>query len=114
MMVSSDSFVYEHETGTTWDASPYAESGPYELGEGDNISRIRRIIFDEGTASDVQVYCYTRDWNNDSETTHGPFTAPNPASVRIAGRAVRMKVVFATAGKWGSPRFDLMTGGRRG
>lgn len=114
MMVSSDSFVYEHETGSTWDASPYAESGPYELGEGDNISRIRRIIFDEGTANDVSLYCYTRDWNNDTETTHGPFTAPNPVSVRIAGRAVRMKVVFATAGQWGSPRFDLMTGGRRG
>ena len=113
MMVSSDSFVYEHESGTTWDTSPYAISGPFEIGDGDRIAKVRDIVFDEGTQGDVSMYCYTREWNNDTEVTLGPFVAPNPIDAHFAGRTARMKVIFATAGQWGSPRFDIVGGGRR-
>ena len=59
------------------------------------------------------MYCYTREWNNDTEVTLGPFVAPNPIDAHFAGRTARMKVIFATAGQWGSPRFDIVGGGRR-
>ena len=113
MMVSSDGYVYEHESGTSWDSSPYAISGPWEIMDGDRVAKVRDIIFDEGTQGDVSMYCYTREWNNDTETTLGPYVAPNPIDAHFAGRAVRFKVVFATAGQWGAPRFDVIEGGRR-
>ena len=78
-----------------------------------SIAKVRDIIFDEGTAGDVEMYCYTREWNNDAETTLGPFVAPNPIDAHFAGRTARMKVVFQTNGQWGAPRFDIVSGGRR-
>lgn len=105
--------VYDDESGASWDATPYITSGPLESGDGDTITRVGRIIFDEGTQGDVQVTVYARDWNNDSETTFGPYTSPNPVSCRIVGRALRMKVEFLAAGQWGAPRFDTMGGSKR-
>ena len=113
MMVSSDGYVYNHETGTTWDSTPYAESGPFEIGEGDRIAKVRQIAFDERTEGDVIVYVYGRDWNNDTETSFGPYQAPNLVSTRIASRALRQRVEFQGAGMWGAPRFDVIPGGRR-
>lgn len=109
----STGHVYDSETGSSWSTTPYFESGPIEDGNGDNITRISRIIFDEGTQGDVQVTIYARDWNNDSETTYGPYAAPNPVSCRIAGRQLRMKVEFLAAGTFGTMRFEVPAGGSK-
>lgn len=105
--------VYDDESGASWAATPYITSGPLENADGERITRVGRIIFDEGTQGDARVTVYARDWNNDSETTYGPYTSPNPVSCRIAGRALRMKVEFLAAGQWGAPRFDTMGGSKR-
>lgn len=114
ILVGSDGILYDHETGLSWGGStPYAESGPAETGEGDNIIRIRRVIFDEKTSGDVQMRIKTRDWPNGTETTVGPYSSGNPVNVRIAGRQVRMRVEFLTGGQWGTARFELVDGGKR-
>lgn len=114
IMCDGSGYLYDHENGsTTWDSTPYATSGPFELGNGDGIMRCRRVIFDEKTQGDVSLTVYTRDWPNGSETAYGPYTAPNPVNVRFAGRQARQKVAFAAAGQWGAPRFDVITGGKR-
>ncbi|MEQ1492495.1 MAG: hypothetical protein ABL932_18275, partial [Terricaulis sp.] len=91
------------------------ESGPYELGEGDQILRARRLIADEATSGDVSVSFKVRDWPNDTETTYGPYTIDNPTSIRFAARQARMVVtgVASAAWRWGIPRVDVVTGGKR-
>lgn len=113
MAVSADGYVYEHEKGSTWDSTPYAESNPVESGEGDRRMVVTGIIFDETTQGDVTAYVKTRNFNNDAETTWGPYNAPNPVSTRIQGRAHRLRVEFNGVGNWGAPRFDIVPGGRR-
>lgn len=120
IMADSSGNVWDHETGYTYTGatytSPYAESGPYELGEGDTIMRARRLIADEKTTADVVVRFLVKDWPNGSETTYGPYTPSNPTSVRFAARSARMKVTgsVATSWRWGTPRVDVVEGGRRG
>lgn len=116
VMVDSDGNVYDHETGYSYGGdTPYAESGPYELGDGEQIMRARRLIADEATAGDVSVSFITRDWPNDSETTYGPYTIDNPTSIRFAARQARIKVtgVASASWRWGIPRVDVLEGSKR-
>lgn len=115
LMVDSDGYVWDHETGSTYDDDPYAESGPIELGNGDHRMRVRRFIADELTAGDVSVSFKVRDWPNDSETTYGPYTPDNPTTSRFSGRQVRLRIDGAQPAlwRWGVPRLDLMQGGKR-
>lgn len=113
IMADSDGYLYDHETGVTWDATPYVESGPVEIEDGEVLTKIRRVVLDERTGGDVELYVKAKDWNNDSDTTFGPYVAPNPVSARIAGRAMRMRVEFQGAGQFGAARFDVIPGGRR-
>lgn len=114
IMADSNGYLYDHESGTTWDSTPYAESGPQEIGVGDSIARVKRAIFDEDTQGDVEISFKVRDWPNLTETTYGPYASGNPVSVRFAGRQVRQRVEFQGAGKWGAPRFEVIPGGKRG
>lgn len=113
MMVDDSGYVWDHETGVTWDSTPYAESGPTEIGNGERRMRVGKIIFDEGTQGDVVLYAKTRNWNNDADVTYGPFAAPNPVKVRFSGRAVRTRVEFQGAGQWGAWRAAVAAGSRR-
>ena len=116
VMTDSAGEVYDHETGYSYGGdTPYAESGPYELGDGDQIMRARRLIADEKTAGDVSVSFLTRDWPNDTETTYGPYTIDNPTSIRFAARQARVKVTGVTSAswRWGIPRVDVIDGGKR-
>ena len=116
IMVDADGYVWDHETGAAYGGdTPYAESGPYELGEGDNIMRASRLIADEKTAGDVSISFKVRDWPNDTETTYGPYTIDNPTDIRFAARQARMVVtgVAASSWRWGHPRVQVKAGGRR-
>ena len=56
LMVSADGYIYEHEVGFDYDSgSVYAESGPYEIGVGENIMSVRQVIPDEQTLGEVQI-----------------------------------------------------------
>ncbi len=115
IMGTSDGYLYDHEVGSTYDGTlPFAESGPVELGNGDAIARVRRLIFDEGTQGDVEVSVITKNWNNDADVTYGPYAAPNPVSVRVGARALRQFVEFQSAtGRWGTLRADVQAGSKR-
>ncbi len=42
IMVDASGYIYEHEVGYDYDSgSVYAESGPYEIGVGENITRVK-------------------------------------------------------------------------
>lgn len=116
LMISSDGYIYEHEVGFTYDGStPYAESGPYEIGNGDNIMSVRRVIPDEQTLGEVVVSFKTRMYPMATETTYGPYSAAQPTDVRFAARQVKVRYTGNVLEDWrvGVNRFDVVAMGKR-
>lgn len=116
LMISSDGYIYEHEVGFTYDGgTPYAESGPYEIGSGDNIMSVRRVIPDEQTLGEVVVSFKTRMYPTSEETTYGPYSAAQPTDVRFAARQVKVRYTGNVLDDWrvGVNRFDVVAMGKR-
>ena len=116
MAVSTDGYVYEHEVGFAYDsASIYAESGPVQLGNGDNIMSVRQVVPDEQTLGEAVVSFKTRNYPTGTQSTFGPYTAANPTDVRFAARQVNMKVTGAVLADWriGIMRLDAVPSGKR-
>ena len=116
LMVSSDGYIYEHEVGFSYDgASVYAESGPVQLGNGDNIMSVRQVVPDEQTLGEAVVSFKTRNYPTGTQSTFGPYTAANPTDVRFAARQVNVKVTGAVLADWriGVMRLDAIPSGKR-
>ena len=116
LMISSDGYIYEHEVGFAYDSAvPYAESGPYEIGNGDNIVSVRRVIPDEQTLGEVVVSFKTRMYPMATETTYGPYPAAQPTDVRFAARQVKVRYTGNVLEDWrvGVNRFDVVAMGKR-
>jgi hypothetical protein len=116
LAVSTDGYIYEHEVGFAYDsASLYAESGPVQLGNGDNIMSVRQVIPDEQTLGEAVVSFKTRNYPTGTQSTFGPYTAANPTDVRFAARQVNMKVTGNTLADWriGVMRLDAVPSGKR-
>jgi hypothetical protein len=116
LMISSDGYIYEHEVGFAYDSAvPYAESGPYEIGSGDNIMSVRRVIPDEQTLGEVVVSFKTRMYPMATETTYGPYSAAQPTDVRFAARQVKVRYTGNVLDDWrvGVNRFDVVAMGKR-
>ena len=116
MAVSTDGYVYEHEVGFAYDsASVYAESGPVQLGNGDNIMSVRQVVPDEQTLGEAVVSFKTRNYPTGTQSTFGPYTAANPTDVRFAARQVNVKVTGAVLADWriGIMRLDAIPSGKR-
>jgi hypothetical protein len=116
LMVSSDGFIYEHEVGFAYDgASVYAESGPVQLGNGDNVMAVRQVVPDESNLGDAVVSFKSRLYPTGAQTSFGPYSAANPTSVRFSGRQINMKVTGDTLADWrvGVMRLDAVPMGKR-
>ena len=116
LMVSTDGYIYEHEVGFAYDsASLYAESGPVQLGNGDNIMSVRQVVPDEQTLGEAVVSFKTRNYPTGTQSTFGPYTAANPTDVRFAARQVNVKVTGDTLADWriGVMRLDAIPSGKR-
>jgi len=116
MMVSVDGYVYEHEVGFSYDgASVFAESGPVQIGNGDNIMSVLQVIPDEQALGEAVVSFTTRNYPTGAEVSYGPYSAANPTSVRFSGRQINMKVTGAVLADWrvGVMRLDAVAAGKR-
>jgi hypothetical protein len=52
--VDSSGLVYEHEVGTAFDgATPFVETGPIQLGTGDQVLRVSGLVADDETVGQV-------------------------------------------------------------
>ena len=108
--------AYSHETGFNYDgATPFAESGPYKIAEGETLAHVRQIIPDDLTLGDTTLTIKSRLYPTGAETTHGPYALANPTSMRLTGRQIRLRVEGADAADWryGVHRFDIFEGGKR-
>lgn len=115
--VSATGKIYEHEIHGIGHGSytPYAETGPISLGNGDTVMKVNQLIPDEDTQGEVQVTFKTRFHPNDTERSYGPYQTANPTSLRFTGRQMRMRVE-ATGNedfKVGTMRVKAEAGGRR-
>lgn len=117
LMVSTDGYIYEHETGLVdyETDTPFAESGPVEVGTGETLMNITEIIPDENTLGDVQVRFSSRLYPTSDERSFGPYSMANPTSVRINGRQVSVKIEGARNADWrvGTIRFKGTAGSKR-
>lgn len=108
---------YEHEVlnASHGTLTPFAESGPISLGNGDSVMKVNELIPDESTQGLVQVKFKTRFYPNDVEREYGPFQTSNPTSLRFTGRQVRIRVE-ATGNedfRVGTMRINATAGGKR-
>ena len=116
IMVDADGYIYEHEVGYNYDSSSvYAESGPYEIGSGDNIMSVSQVIPDEMTLGEVQISFKSRMYPTSTETTHGPYSASQPTDARFSGRQVKVRYTGAVLEDWrvGVTRLDAVAAGKR-
>jgi hypothetical protein len=116
IMVDADGYIYEHEVGYNYDSGTvYAESGPYEIGVGENIMSVRQVIPDEMTLGEVQISFKSRMYPTSVETTHGPYSASQPTDARFSGRQVKIRYTGAVLDDWrvGVTRVDAIAAGKR-
>ena len=105
-----------HEIGNQTDGvQPFAESGPVQIGNGDQVAVASSFIPDEKTQGQATVTFKTRFYPNDTERSYGPYSMANPTDVRFTGRQVAMRVTgeLNVSWRWGVPRLDVTPGGRR-
>ena len=115
--VDATGVIYEHEIHGIGHGSytPYAESGPISLGNGDTVMKVNQLIPDEETQGEVNVSFKTRFYPNDTERTYGPYDTANPTSLRFTGRQVRLRVESTGNQDWrvGVMRINAEAGGKR-
>lgn len=116
IMIGADNFIYDHEVGLNYSgALPYAETGPFQIGNGDQILYINEMIPDERNQGSVSATFTTRYYPTSEETTYGPYSLTQPTSVRFNGRQIKMRVTTTTPSDWrvGIQRLNAIPGGRR-
>jgi hypothetical protein len=116
LMIGTDGFTYDHEVGLNYSgALPYAETGPFQIGNGDQILYINEMIPDERNLGSVSATFTTRYYPTSEESTYGPYSLTQPTSVRFNGRQMKMRVTTTTPSDWrvGAMRLNAIPGGRR-
>ena len=122
--VNSSGTVYDHEQGNT-DAGAamdaYIESAEFDLGEGDELFLMSRIIPDiSQEAGTIDVAFNAKLYPHDVVTAYGPYTistATEKVDTRVRARQMSIKFSSnsATGDRWriGTPRIDIKPAGRR-
>ena len=122
--------VYEHEivNGTYKDPAdvalqPFAESGPIEIGQGDQTMLIQEYIPDEITLGDLDVTIFSSllpmandDATIPDEVESAVFTAAARTSARVLARQVRLKIAQKagrTNWRFGTMRLNVVPSGQR-
>lgn len=84
--------LYTHETGFDHGgAIPFIESGPFELGDGDQVMRVQKLIPDERILGQVRATLFGSFEPTSAETSYGPFTVAAKTDVRATGRQFRIR-----------------------
>lgn len=117
VMIDSAGHIYDHETGNNRGASSgvFLKSGPIEMGDGDQVMKIQRVVPDDKTAGDVTASLATKLFPNDAETANGPYTLTSPTSVRLTARQFLLTLTESAASAWrvGVIRLGVIMSGRR-
>ncbi|HEX7019003.1 MAG TPA: hypothetical protein VF159_03265 [Gemmatimonadaceae bacterium] len=100
--------VYEHElTEVRSGIAPYLESGPVEVGSGDRLMSVQRIVPDEKTSGDVSLSLYAANFPNAPERVYGPYPAAQETKTRLNARQVRLRLDEVRPADWRVGTFRL-------
>jgi len=117
VLVNDSRQIFDHETGfaRNSEGTPSLESGPMEIGDGDQLMSIQGLFPDDKTVGDVSLTLYTAPNPDTAETANGPYTLTAQTSLRVKARQVRVKLTEAAATAWrvGVLRFSVSPSGRR-
>jgi hypothetical protein len=116
IFVGTDGFLYDQEVGVNHEGdSVYVESGPVQIGNGDNVYYVNELIPDERNQGDVTATFFSRYFPNAAQRSYGPYSMTNPTSVRFNGRQINMRLTAAPNTDWrvGTMRLNAQPGGRR-
>lgn len=117
ILVDSTNAIYNHEIAFSYGGStPYAKSGPIELGNGDNIMWVMGLYPDDATVGDVTASFTVRRNADDSGAAYGPYTLTSKTDLRFAGGQVEVTFTGSAATSWrvGTPKLELKQGEARG
>ena len=121
---------YNHEDGYTDDGADrdvWLETAPFEIGTGDKLAVVKRIIQDSGREADldpqlnsdaVEISFKTRLAPEAAAVEEGPYVLDSMrgyTDVRFTGRQVEMKIQQVKNELWrvGNFRLDIVPGSRR-
>ena len=122
------SFLFSHETGTddvvdgstTNAITAYIESSDFDIGDGQDMMAIRKMIPDfKGQAGTANLQLKVRDYPYGTQTTKSAnaiTTSTTKVDTRARGRQAAIKIYSdATSATWrfGTLRMDLQPDGRR-
>lgn len=113
ILIDQNGAMWDHEVG--WDyggAAPFAQTGPIELGNGDQIIHVLGLVPDDATVGDVTASFVARRNPDDAGVTLGPYALNAKTDLRFSGGLVEMTVTGARNTNWrfGTPRLELMPG----
>lgn len=120
--LGSDGYVYRHEFGADADGmamTSYAETAPFDIGDGDRVMSIQRVVPDLTLTGSVDVTLKAKRWPQDvtEQTDTRTFTTSDvKVDLRLQGRQASFRVESDAIGdKWrvGNVRFDMRAGGKR-
>lgn len=120
---SGDGNLYEHESG--WTAAGLtrvgmlnAESGPLDLGSGEQVLCVRQVLTDTNNGDGaVNLSFKTKQTPNGVETLNGPYLMrpDGYTDARFTGRQAKVRLDLAADGlfQFGTIRLDAVPGGAR-
>lgn len=118
----TDNYMYQHEIGYDADGGPmvaYIQSGDFDIGEGDSLMHIHRVIPDFYLTGSVDLSVRSKYYplsSQVSETIGTVTTATTKINTRIRARNIALRIESDDVGdywKYGSTRIDQRTDGRR-
>ncbi|TWI32747.1 hypothetical protein [Paracoccus sulfuroxidans] len=114
--VSPQGIAYDHEWGFDHrEATPWAETGPLQLGNGDQAMSVIRLVPDGGAPDSVTASVNGRMYPNDFGYGVGPYSISNPVSLRLTARQMTLRIDGATNTDWrvGPFRIEARARGQR-
>lgn len=120
--VSPEGLIYVHETGVDADDQPlpaHIRGAPFDVGDGDQITSIHRIVPDMQVKGTVDVTLETRRWPQDkieASKTRQFTSDTRKIDLRAQGRQAALEFSVDGLGDWfriGDLRLDITPAGRR-
>jgi hypothetical protein len=91
LMVDNGGQVWDHENGFDHDGiNPLATTGPIQIGNGDQIIHVRKIVPDERSLGQVTVSFATKFYPMGSNTSYGPYSLTENTDARFTARQVQL------------------------
>lgn len=116
LMVTATGDIYEHEVGYDYGSDmPFLESGPFELGNGDNVMAVTELIPDEKTSGAFTMTFFLGEYPKSVETVDGPHVLGERNDLRFTTRQARLRIDGVSHEDWrfGVPRFEAQPAGMR-